>query len=113
MIDHLHAMKQLGYESKAALENGDLRRFAEIMHEHWERKKYRSKSMTNSSIDEYYELARNNGAIGGKLIGAGGGGFLMLYSEDKTRLRRALRDAGLREVRMKFDFEGASLMARS
>ncbi|MCU1273048.1 MAG: kinase [Bryobacterales bacterium] len=113
MIDHLHAMKQLGYESKAAVESGDLRRFGEIMHEHWERKKYRSKSMTNSSIDEYYELARNNGAIGGKLIGAGGGGFLMLYSEDKTRLRRALRDAGLREVRMKFDFEGASLMARS
>jgi D-glycero-alpha-D-manno-heptose-7-phosphate kinase len=113
MIDHLHAMKQLGYESKAALETGDLRRFAEIMHEHWERKKYRSKSMTNSSIDDYYELARKNGAIGGKLIGAGGGGFLMLYSEDKTRLRRALRDAGLREVRMKFDFEGASLMARS
>jgi D-glycero-alpha-D-manno-heptose-7-phosphate kinase len=113
MIDHLHAMKQLGYESKAALETGDLRRFAEIMHEHWERKKYRSKSMTNSSIDDYYELARKNGAIGGKLIGAGGGGFLMLYSEDKTRLRRALRDAGLREVRMKFDFEGAALVARS
>jgi len=113
MIEHLHAMKQLGYESKAALETGDLRRFAEIMHEHWERKKYRSKSMTNSSIDDYYDLARKNGAIGGKLIGAGGGGFLMLYSEDKTRLRRALRDAGLREVRMKFDFEGAALMARS
>jgi len=83
------------------------------MHEHWQRKKYRSKSMTNSAIDEYYELARKNGAMGGKLIGAGGGGFLMLYSEDKTRLRRALRDAGLREVRMKLDFEGASLMARS
>jgi D-glycero-alpha-D-manno-heptose-7-phosphate kinase len=113
MIEHLHAIKQFGYESKAALECGDLRRFAEIMHEHWERKKYRSKSMTNSSIDDFYQLARRNGALGGKLIGAGGGGFLMLYSEDKTRLRRALREAGLREVRMKFDFEGASLMVRS
>jgi D-glycero-alpha-D-manno-heptose-7-phosphate kinase len=113
MIDHLHQIKQFGYESKAALEIGDLRRFAAIMHEHWERKKYRSKSMTNSAIDEYYQLARDNGALGGKLIGAGGGGFLMLYSEDKTKLRHALREAGLREVRMRFDFEGTSLVSRS
>jgi len=113
MIDHLHAIKQFGYESRDALQNGNLRRFAEIMHEHWERKKFRSKSMTNSAIDDYYELARRNGALGGKLIGAGGGGFLMLYSEDKTKLRRALRDAGLREVRMRFDFEGTTLVARS
>jgi len=113
MIDHLHQIKQFGYESKAALETGDLRRFAAIMHEHWERKKYRSKSMTNAAIDRYYDLARANGALGGKLIGAGGGGFLMLYSEDKTRLRRALRDAGLREVRMRFDFEGTALVTRS
>jgi D-glycero-alpha-D-manno-heptose-7-phosphate kinase len=77
MIDHLHQIKQFGYESKAALEQGDLRRFADIMHEHWERKKYRSQSMTNSTIDGLYELARGNGALGGKLIGAGGGGFLM------------------------------------
>jgi len=113
MIEHLHVIKQFGHKSKAALETGDLRRFAEIMHEHWERKKYRSQSMTNSAIDEYYALARKNGALGGKLIGAGGGGFLMLYSEDKTRLRHALREAGLREVRMKFDFEGTTLKARS
>jgi D-glycero-alpha-D-manno-heptose-7-phosphate kinase len=113
MIEHLHLIKQFGYESKRALESGDLRVFAEIMHEHWQRKKYRSKSMTNSAIDEYYELGRKHGAIGGKLIGAGGGGFLMLYSEDKTRLRHALRGAGLREVRMKFDFEGSALVSRA
>ena len=113
MIDHLHQIKQFGYESKAALESGDLRRFAAIMHEHWQRKKYRSKEMTNSQIDEYYQLARDNGALGGKLIGAGGGGFLMVYSEDKTRLRRALIEAGLREVRVRFDFEGTMLMTRS
>ena len=59
-----------------------------------------------SRIDEYYELARWNGALGGKLIGAGGGGFLMFYTEDKTRLRRVMRQAGLREVRMRFDFGG-------
>ena len=113
MIEHLHHIKQLGYESKDALEQGDLRRFAAIMHEHWELKKYRSKSMSNSSIDEYYQLARSHGALGGKLIGAGGGGFLMLYSEDKTRLRQMLRDAGLREVRMHLDFEGAAVVTRS
>jgi D-glycero-alpha-D-manno-heptose-7-phosphate kinase len=113
MIDHLHQIKQFGYESKRAIEDGDLRRFAAIMHEHWERKKYRSKSMTNPEIDGYYEIARANGALGGKLIGAGGGGFLMLYTEEKTRLRHALREAGLREVRMRFDFEGTMLLARS
>jgi D-glycero-alpha-D-manno-heptose-7-phosphate kinase len=113
MIEHLHQIKEFGYASKAALERGDLRRFAAIMHEHWERKKYRSRSMTNSQIDEYYQLARDNGALGGKLIGAGGGGFLMVYSEEKTKLRRALLNAGLREVRVRFDFEGTMLMTRS
>lgn len=113
MIDHLHQIKRFGYESKAALEQGDLRRFAAIMHEHWELKKYRSSSMTNSRIDEYYDLARANGALGGKLIGAGGGGFLMFYTEDKTRLRHVMREAGLREVRMRFDFGGTALVTRS
>jgi len=113
MIDHLHQIKDFGYQSKAALECGDLRHFAAIMHEHWERKKYRSKSMTNSTIDNLYELARRSGALGGKLIGAGGGGFLMLYTEEKTRLRHAMLGAGLREVRMRFDFEGTQLLTRS
>jgi len=113
MISQLHVVKQLGCESKAALERGDLRRFAELMHVHWEHKKARSRSMTNSHIDQYYERARRNGALGGKLIGAGGGGFLMLYTEDKTRLRHAMRGAGLREVRMRFDFQGTTVLAQS
>lgn len=110
MIDNLHFVKKLGYDSKAALEAGDLRAFAEIMHVHWEHKKARTTGMSNSQIDEYYTLARKNGALGGKVIGAGGGGFLMFYTEDKTRLRRALREAKLREVRFRFDFEGARIM---
>ena len=113
MIAQLDLVKQLGCESKAALERGDLRRFAEIMHVHWEHKKARSRSMTNSHIDEYYALARRNGALGGKLIGAGGGGFLLLYTEDTTRLRHAMRDAGLREVRLRFDFQGTTVLAQS
>jgi D-glycero-alpha-D-manno-heptose-7-phosphate kinase len=113
MISQLHVVKQLGCESKAALESGDLRRFAELMHVHWEHKKARSRSMTNAHIDEYYTLARSHGALGGKLIGAGGGGFLMFYTEDKTRLRHAMRGAGLREVRMRFDFQGTAVLAQS
>jgi D-glycero-alpha-D-manno-heptose-7-phosphate kinase len=110
MISHLHLVKQLGIESKVALEAGDLRRFAELMRVHWEHKKRRSGEMTNSRIDEWYDLAIANGALGGKLIGAGGGGFLMFYTEEKTRLRRAMRSAGLREVRVRFDFSGTTVL---
>jgi len=113
MLDNLHVVKQLGYDSRAALEAGDLRAFAAIMEVHWEHKKKRTAGMSNDCIDEYYELARNNGSLGGKLIGAGGGGFLMFYTEDKTRLRRAMHEAGLREVRFHFDFEGTRLVTQS
>ena len=113
IIDNLHFVKELGYQSKSALEAGDLRKFAELMHVHWEHKKKRSGAMSNNSIDKYYDLARANCALGGKLIGAGGGGFLMFYTEDKTRLRRAMLAAGLREVRCRFDFQGTAIVAQS
>jgi D-glycero-alpha-D-manno-heptose-7-phosphate kinase len=113
MIENLHLVKRLGYESKAALEAGDLRTLAGIMDVHWEHKKKRSAAMSNGSIDAYYQLARSNGALGGKLIGAGGGGFLMFYTEDRTRLRRVMCDAGMREVRFRFDFEGTRLLVQS
>jgi D-glycero-alpha-D-manno-heptose-7-phosphate kinase len=113
MIDNLHFVKELGLQSRSALEDGNLRQFAEIMHAHWEHKKKRSGGMSNSSIDEHYELARANGALGGKLIGAGGGGFLMFYTEDKTRLRRVMLAAGLREVRFRFDFQGTAVVTQS
>lgn len=112
MLDNLHFIKQAGLESKDALERGDLHRFAELMHLHWERKKRRSDGMSNSVIDQWYELGRNNGALGGKLVGAGGGGFLLLYTEEKTRLRKALLDAGLTEVRWRFDFQGTTVISQ-
>jgi D-glycero-alpha-D-manno-heptose-7-phosphate kinase len=113
MLENLHHTKHLGHESRDALLAGDLRKFAELMHVHWEHKKKRSPGISSSLIDEMYQLARANGALGGKLIGAGGGGFLMLYTEDKTRLRAAMRSAGLREVRLQFDFSGTSVLAHS
>lgn len=113
MLDNLHYVKQLAFESKAALERGDLRAFAELMHIHWEHKKKRSSGMSNPRIDELYELGRANGALGGKLIGAGGGGFLMFYTEDKTRLRHVMLEAGMREVRFRFDFAGSQILVHS
>ncbi|WP_216136320.1 GHMP kinase [Polynucleobacter sp. es-MAR-4] len=113
MIANLHYVKNLGYKSKAALEEGDTKLFGELMHEHWEHKKRRSGGMSNPKIDEWYQLAMNNGAIGGKLVGAGGGGFLMFMAQDRTQLRKAMANAGLEEVRFKFDFEGAKVMMSS
>lgn len=106
MIDNLHFVKELGYKSKDALESGNLQQFAELMNVHWEHKKQRSTKMSNPKIDEWYQLALKNGALGGKMIGAGGGGFLMFYTEDKTRLRHAMLAAGMREVRFAFDLFG-------
>jgi D-glycero-alpha-D-manno-heptose-7-phosphate kinase len=110
MIDNLHFIKELGYQIKDALESGDLRGFAELMNVHWQHKKQRSGNMSNDAINTWYDLAMANGALGGKLIGAGGGGFLMFYTEDKTRLRHAMLQAGLREVRFRFDFEGTKVV---
>ena len=110
MIENLHYVKELGLRSLCVLERGDRRALGELMHEHWEHKKRRSPEMSNAQIDEWYELARNNGAIGGKLVGAGGGGFLMFYSEDHRRLRTAMARAGLEEVRFRFDFEGTKVL---
>jgi D-glycero-alpha-D-manno-heptose-7-phosphate kinase len=113
MLDNLHFTKRLGMDSRDALVAGDLRKFAELMHVHWEHKKKRSPGMSSGHIDGMYQLARANGALGGKLIGAGGGGFLMLYSEDKTRLRQVMRQTGMREVRARFDFAGTTVVAHS
>ena len=110
MIDNLHFVKELGRQSQRALEAGDLHEFARLMDVHWQRKKERSSQMSNHQINEWYDCAMENGALGGKLIGAGGGGFLMFYADDKARLRHALRSKGLTEVRFRFDFEGTKVL---
>jgi D-glycero-alpha-D-manno-heptose-7-phosphate kinase len=110
ILRNLDYVKSLGYRSKEALESGDLVRFGELMHEHWEYKKRRSDAISNQQIDRWYSLAMKNGAIGGKLVGAGGGGFLMFYARDRNRLRQAMIEAGLEEVRFRFDFEGTKVV---
>jgi D-glycero-alpha-D-manno-heptose-7-phosphate kinase len=110
MIDNLHHIKDLGYRSLDALESCDLIEFGTIMHEHWQYKKKRSKNMSNPDIDEWYQIAMENGAIGGKLVGAGLGGFLLFYTEEKTRLQNAFKQIGLKEVEIRFDFEGTKIL---
>jgi D-glycero-alpha-D-manno-heptose-7-phosphate kinase len=110
MIDNLHFVKDLGYRSREAIEAGNLSRYGELMHEHWLHKKKRSPLMSNADIDRWYDLARGNGAIGGKVIGAGGGGFLLFYTEEKARLRAALRKEGLMEIKLGFDYEGTKIL---
>jgi D-glycero-alpha-D-manno-heptose-7-phosphate kinase len=110
MIENLHFVKDLGFQSQRALESGNLAEFARLMDVHWQRKKERSGGMSNPKINEWYDLAMASGALGGKLIGAGGGGFLMFYASDKTKLRHAMRSVGLKEVRFRFDFEGTKLL---
>jgi D-glycero-alpha-D-manno-heptose-7-phosphate kinase len=110
MIANLHYVKELGIRSKQALEEGKPSVVGELMHEHWLNKKKRSEGMSNPQIDEWYDLGRKNGALGGKLVGAGGGGFLMFYTEDPSKLRRAMTNAGLSEVRFRFDFEGTKVI---
>lgn len=110
MMENLHKTKALGRSIKEALEKGETRRFGELMHEHWTCKKKRSTGMSNNRIDELYDVAMKNGAVGGKLVGAGGGGFLMFYTEEKSKLREAMHKADAKEMRFKFDFSGTSLI---
>jgi D-glycero-alpha-D-manno-heptose-7-phosphate kinase len=113
MLANLHYVKDLGHRSKDALEAGNTYQFGVLMHEHWEHKKRRSHGMSNPRIDSWYQMAMSNGAIGGKLVGAGGGGFLMFYAEDRSRLRRTLAEAGMEDVRFRFDFEGTKIVMSS
>lgn len=110
MLENLHHTKELGLQSMVALEKGDLETFARLLHKHWVYKKDRSIGMSNSRINQLYEVAMVNGALGGKLVGAGGGGFLMFYASNKVKLRAAMQQSGLQEVRFRFDFDGTKVV---
>jgi D-glycero-alpha-D-manno-heptose-7-phosphate kinase len=113
MVANLHCTRQLGAKIKEALEAGQPERYGELMHEHWLHKRGRSQGMSNACIDHWYETALRSGALGGKLIGAGGGGFLLFYAKEKNRLRKAMAQEGLEEVCFKVDLDGSSVLARS
>ncbi len=106
MIKNLDFTKDLGKESVKEIQNGNLENFARLMHKHWLHKKERTMGMSNAEINEWYEFALKCGALGGKLIGAGGGGFLMFYVNDKKNFRKSFSKTKLKELRFKFDFEG-------
>ena len=110
MIESLMKIKNIGYQVKNFLEKGDFESFGQIMNDHWHEKKKRSKIMSNSKINFWYEEALKNGAIGGKLVGAGGGGFLMFYAKDKEMLQNYFFKLGVEEVKFKFDFEGTKII---
>ena len=111
VLGSLREIKDIGVEIRNAISKGEFRRFGELMDLHWQSKKRLAEGISNPQIDAWYELAKKNGAIGGKISGAGGGGFLMLCCQDKkVRLREAMRGAGLRELNYRFDFEGSKVV---
>jgi D-glycero-alpha-D-manno-heptose-7-phosphate kinase len=112
MVDNLHFIKELGLKIKDCLEAGDTRGFGTLMNEHWQHKKARSESISNDHINELYDLALDEGALGGKLVGAGSGGFLLFYTLDKPKLRAAMTGAGLQEMEFSFDFDGSIVQLR-
>ncbi len=110
MIESLHYTKELGLRSKTALLEGDTLLYGKLMHEHWMRKRLRTKGMSNVFIDEAYDYAIREGAVGGKVVGAGGGGFLLLYAKDREKLRHAMSNKSMQEIRFTFDFEGTKII---
>ena len=113
MIESMRRVEEIGLRIRDALQAGDTARFGELMHEHWLEKRERSQGMSNPDIDRWYETGIANGAVGGKLTGAGGGGFLVFLAEDPAALRAAMSAEGLAEVRFGFDHDGSSIVVRA
>ena len=113
VLESLHRTKDLGYCIKESLEQGDIERFGLLLDEHWQTKKRRSGKVSAPQLDDWYDLAKANGALGGKIMGAGGGGFFMFCCpvSSRTRLREALTAAGLREMSYAFDLDGAKVLS--
>jgi D-glycero-alpha-D-manno-heptose-7-phosphate kinase len=115
MVENLHHIKEIGLETRKYLENGQVDMLGELFHAHWETKKKRSSAISSPIIDECYETAMKNGALGGKLIGAGGGGFLMFYCKngEKHKVIESIQKMGLKWERFHFDFDGAKILVNA
>jgi len=116
-LETLHKIKEIGLETKHALEHGDIDKLGEFLHEHWLTKKQLSAGVSKPFIDECYTLARQNGALGGKIMGAGGGGFFMFYhkgtNKEKTDFVKVLNKKGLKKMEFCFDFKGTEILFNS
>jgi D-glycero-alpha-D-manno-heptose-7-phosphate kinase len=111
VVDSLQQIKEMGYEIMEAIVAGNLTEFGFALGRHWQLKKRMSSKISSPTFDKLYALAKNHGALGGKISGAGGGGFLTLYAErGHDRLRKAMLDSGLREMRYRFEFEGSKIL---
>ena len=115
MDNNLHQVKDIGLKTREYLEKGDVDMLGELLRTHWEIKKKRSQKMSDPFIDECYEVALKSGAIGGKLMGAGGGGFFMFYckSDKKAKVSEVLNKMGLRREKFNIDWEGAKILLNS
>jgi D-glycero-alpha-D-manno-heptose-7-phosphate kinase len=113
MLENLEQTKQLGRRIREALEAGEPREFGRMMHDHWLRKRARSEGMSSQAVDRWYERGLDNGAVGGKLVGAGTGGFLLFYADDQAVLRAAMAKEGLTETRFSFDLDGSTVLVRN
>jgi D-glycero-alpha-D-manno-heptose-7-phosphate kinase len=112
MLDNLHTIAEIGNRVRVALEGGDTEGFGRLMHDHWEHKRARSRTMSSTEIDRWYDVGMASGALGGKLVGAGAGGFLMFYAADPAALRQAMTREGLAELRFAFDLDGSTVVVR-
>ncbi len=113
MLESLDAVAEIGHRVRETLEAGDTLSFARLLHQHWVSKRERSPGMSSPAIDRWYEIGMANGAVGGKLVGAGGGGFLLFYAADTHALRGAMEREGLTEVRFTFDLDGSTVIVRN
>jgi len=110
MLNNLHFVKEIGYKMLDSLEKGDLVKYGELTKEHWENKKKRSKSISNNQINDWVDAAVNGGAIGAKLVGGGGAGYIFCYTEDHRKLRDTMSKLGLKELTFGFDYEGTKIL---
>lgn len=115
VIESLHTIKALALEMRAALVAEDFDGFGHLLHQAWERKRRLSNKVSSEAIDGWYTAARAAGALGGKITGAGGGGFLLLYCPPVAlrEVREALAGMGLQEMSFDFDFTGATVLTHA